>query len=173
MDENLSENVVQFSGEREKQQQNVQALVRTISEDYLFHNQDNAGYADVMMKGHRETWPLRSKRFEFYLRSEAHNLGLFPDASLLQKSIAWLEAKAIVEGPRRDVYVRVAASDDSICIDLGDDDWRAIVVDRTGWKIVSSAPVRFRRADGMLALPIPTRGGSIELLRPFINVEST
>ena len=44
MDENLTENVVELSSEREKQRKNVEALVRTISEDYLFHNQDNVGH---------------------------------------------------------------------------------------------------------------------------------
>jgi hypothetical protein len=36
----------------------------------------------------------------------------------------------------------------------------------------SAPPVRFRRTKGMLALPIPERGGSIQKLRAFLNVRS-
>jgi hypothetical protein len=39
-----------------------------------------------------------------------------------------------------------------------------------GRKVVASPPVRFRRAAGMLPLPIPQRGGSIEALAAFLNL---
>ena len=29
----------------------------------LFHTSDGTGFADLIFDGHRETWPLRSKRF--------------------------------------------------------------------------------------------------------------
>jgi hypothetical protein len=29
----------------------------------LFHASDGTGFADLIIDGHRETWPLRSKRF--------------------------------------------------------------------------------------------------------------
>jgi len=173
MDEESTEsNVIDFSTEREKKQKQVEILVRRIDPDYLFHDQDKVAYADVIMKGHRETWPLQSKCFELYLRSEAHSLGLFPDPSMLSRSIEQLESKAIVEGPCRDVHLRVAADDDSIYIDLCDEEWRAISVSRTEWKLVSSPPVRFRRTSGMLQLPIPRPGGSVESLKQFINVKA-
>jgi len=38
--------------------------------------------------------------------------------------------------------------------------------------VVDNPPVRFRRAAGMKALPAPVIGGSIEALRPFLNVKS-
>ncbi|HKZ91591.1 MAG TPA: hypothetical protein VJZ50_05585, partial [Candidatus Limnocylindrales bacterium] len=57
-----------------------------------------------------------------------------------------------------------------ICIDLGDPDWTAIGVDASGWRHVERPTVRFIRPRGMLALPVPEKGGSIELLRPFLNV---
>jgi hypothetical protein len=39
-----------------------------------------------------------------------------------------------------------------------------------GWRVRPRTPVPFRRQKGMLALPEPVRGGSIEALRPFLNV---
>ena len=34
----------------------------------LFHASDGTGFADLIVDGHRETWPLRSKRFLAWLR---------------------------------------------------------------------------------------------------------
>ena len=47
-----------------------------------------------------------------------------------------------------------------------------VEIDDTGWRVIDNPTVRFRRAAGMKPLPIPVSGGSIELLRPFLNVQS-
>lgn len=65
---------------------------------------------------------------------------------------------------------RWAAS--SIYLDLCDDTWQAVEIDATGWRITARPPVRFRRATGMQALPVPAAGGSIDALRRFLNVRS-
>jgi hypothetical protein len=44
------------------------------------------------------------------------------------------------------------------------------LIDGDGWRVRPRTPVPFRRQKGMLALPEPVRGGSIEALRPFLNV---
>jgi hypothetical protein len=36
----------------------------------LFHASDGIGFADLIIDGHRETWPLRSKRFQAWLRQQ-------------------------------------------------------------------------------------------------------
>jgi len=43
-------------------------------------------------------------------------------------------------------------------------EWRAVEIGPDGWRIIGSPPVRFRRAAGMLPLPEPQAGGSIEVL---------
>ena len=45
-------------------------------------------------------------------------------------------------------------------------------IDPTGWRVIDNPPVRFRRSAGMRPLPTPVSGGSIEILRPFLNVRS-
>jgi hypothetical protein len=47
---------------------------------------------------------------------------------------------------------------------------RVIEITREGWSIVNAPPVKFTRTRGMLPLPAPTRGGSLDELRPFLNV---
>src|SRR5262249_2594877 len=72
----------------------------------------------------------------------------------------------------RAVHVRVAGLNHKLYLDLGDRTWRAIELDADGWRHIDDPPVRFRRASGMLSLPVPERGGSLADLRPFLNVRS-
>jgi hypothetical protein len=66
--------------------------------------------------------------------------------------------------------MRVAEQNGRLYLDLADEHWRAIEIGREGWRVVASPPVRFRRAAGMLPLPVPVKGGSIDGLGPFINL---
>jgi hypothetical protein len=68
------------------------------------------------------------------------------------------------------VYVRVARTKDAIYLDLADPKWRAVKITASGWEIVADSPVYFGRPNGVLRLPHPVPGGSLEELRPFLNV---
>src|SRR5205085_858099 len=57
-------------------------------------------------------------------------------------------------------------------VDLGDETWGAVRNSATDWHVIDDPAIRFRRASGMQALPTPVRGGSIDLLRPFLNVKT-
>ena len=83
-----------------------------------------------------------------------------------------IEAKARFNAPERIVHVRVGGLDGKIYLDLCDENWRAVEIDADGWRVIDTPPVRFRRSAGMLPLPAPVAGGSIEELRPFLNVRS-
>jgi hypothetical protein len=67
--------------------------------------------------------------------------------------------------------VLVITDGSDIYLDLDNDAWQAIEVKPTGWRVVSDPPVRFRRARGMLPLPIPV-SGSLCQLRQFVNAGS-
>ena len=89
----------------------------------------------------------------------------------MQTALAVIEAKAVFEGDEHDISVRVGAHNDRVYVDLRDDRWRAIEISADGWRIVDEPPVRFCRTGGMRPLPEPQRGGSIDTLRPLINVK--
>jgi hypothetical protein len=55
-------------------------------------------------------------------------------------------------------------------LDLGDPSGHAVKFSAQPWSLVDQPPVRFRRPEGMLPLPVPRRDGAIELLRPYVNV---
>jgi hypothetical protein len=94
-----------------------------------------------------------------------------PGSQAVQDALHLLEAKAQFDGERHHVYLRLGEHDGKIYLDLGDESWRAVEITADGWKIVENPPVRFRRSRAMAALPIPEAGGSIEDLRPFVNIE--
>ena len=94
-----------------------------------------------------------------------------------RQALLALEAQAQLDGPTREVFVRVAAvvegddpDDPTVYIDLCDAERRAVRVTRHGWAVVTSPPVRFRRPRGMHPLPVPQGGGSLAELRQFVNL---
>jgi hypothetical protein len=148
-------------------------LIELAQNAELFHSADSKGFADLTINGHRETWPIRSKNFRRWLvRRFFEVTGRAPNSEALQSVLNFVEAKAHFDSPERAVHVRVGGLDGRIYIDLADESWRAIEVDAAGWRVIDEPPVRFRRAPGMLALPMPVPGGSVETLRSFLNVKT-
>jgi hypothetical protein len=77
-----------------------------------------------------------------------------------------------LRAPSGAVQVRLAEHGGHIYLDLADECWRAVEIGPKGWRVIGSPPVRFRRAPGMLPLPPPQGGGSIEELASFLNVRN-
>ena len=137
----------------------------------LFHTVTGTAFADLIRDGHRETWPIRSKRFRGWLRRRYYEAtGDALSGHLISSELDLLEAKAQFDGPERPVHVRIAEEAGHIYLDLADDLWRAVEIAPDGWRLNRCPPVRFRRRAGMLALPVPQQGGSIEALLPFLNL---
>jgi hypothetical protein len=139
----------------------------------LFHAPDSTGFADLDVNGHRETWPIRAKGFRRWLARRFYEVTQgAPSSEALQSALNVIEAKAHFDAPERKVHIRVGGLDGRLYLDLGDETWRAVEIDATGWRVIGNPPVRFRRAAGMQPLPIPVSGGSVEKLRLFLNVKS-
>jgi len=139
----------------------------------LFHTASGTAFADIIIAGHRETWPIRSKRFRAFLkRSYYQATREAASAAEILSALDLLEARAQFDGPQHPVHVRIAEQAGHIYLDLADEHWRVVDIGADGWRVLGSAPVRFRRPAGMLPLPVPARGGSIESLRSFLNLPS-
>jgi hypothetical protein len=158
---------------RGRQPKQIEMLLELAEDFELFHSPDGTPYADIFVNGHRETWRIRDKGFEHHLRKRFYNETLIPPRpDAWRMALETLEARAELDSPERHVYMRVAAFKDSLYVDLCDLNWRTIKIAPQGWEIVTSPPVRFRRARGMRPLPEPEPGGSVEELRPYLNVGS-
>jgi hypothetical protein len=139
----------------------------------LFHTAPGTAFADIMVDGHRETWPIRSKRFRGWLRRRYYQAtGGAASAAEIRSALDLLEARAQFDGPERAVHIRIAEHAGHIYLDLADEQWRAVDIGPDGWRVIGSPPVRFRRPAGMLPLPVPQQGGSIESLNSFLILSS-
>jgi hypothetical protein len=148
-------------------------LLRVAASAALFHTPQEEAFADLEINGHRETWAIRSRNFKRWLvRGYFELTGGAPSSEALQSALNTIEATAHFDSPECAVYVRVGGLNGRIYLDVADENWRAVEIDASGWRVIDEPPVRFRRATGMQALPIPVRGGSIETLRSFLNVKT-
>lgn len=139
----------------------------------LFHTPDNEAFTSVQIAETRQVWSLRSKGFRQWLSRSYFNLTQrTPGSQALADATNVLEGMAVHDGEQRDVHVRVALHQGRLYLDLVDAGWRVVEIDTTGWRILDRSPVPFRRPKGLTALPAPERGGSVDDLRPFVNVAS-
>jgi hypothetical protein len=139
----------------------------------FFHDPEKHGWASVRVDQHWENYPLRSRAFYLFL------LGIFyretresPGGRALKVVLEIFEARALFDGPEYQVHLRVASLDGKLYLDLCDPGWRAVEIDTEGWRIVDRPAPKFRRSRGSQPLPEPERGGSLEQLRNFLNVDS-
>jgi hypothetical protein len=93
-----------------------------------------------------------------------------PSSWAITDALNTIRAMAVYDGPERPVFVRIAEHEGDVYIDLGNESWDAVRVSRDGWTVVANPPVRFVRKAGFAPLPHPQAGGSIDELRPFLNV---
>lgn len=128
-------------------------------------------YASVEVGGHVENHRIRSKAFRRIVqaRAMAHEGRHVPKAPI-EEALAFAEAQAAISGVVHEVHLRTARHGESIFIDLGGPNWQAVHVNKSGWATVDEPPVKFIRPPGLRPLPIPEAGGTLEDLRPFINV---
>jgi len=162
------------SAQRESQ---ADKLVKSAAEAELFHTPggyDSEGYASIEVKGHRETWPVNARGFRRWLGKKMYDeMGKVPGGQAMQDALNVIAGLAIHDGPEMPVAVRIAGHEGNLYLDLADDEWRVVEITKSGWEIIEGkrCPVRFVRKRGMLALPAPQRGGSVDELRPLINVQ--
>ena len=88
----------------------------------------------------------------------------------MKSGISAIEAQAHHDAPVREVSTRVGTLDGKLYLDLCDTTWRAIEIDKVGWRIVDRPAICFRRSADMRALPEPQHGGSVNGLRPLLNI---
>jgi hypothetical protein len=137
----------------------------------LWHTPDGEAFVTVRVNSSRETFSLRSKRAELWLRRMFYAAErTAPGSQTIGDALNVLRSQALFDGETHDVFVRVGSDDGATYVDLGDPSWSAVRITSDGWSVAHDPPIRLRRPRGMLALPEPRRGGNLRMLREFVNV---
>lgn len=135
-----------------------------------FHTPGKDTYLIIKRDDHNEIWPVRSTYVEHWLRHihyKATSSSL--KSAYLGEILDQLETLALFEGEKHELYTRIAEHKNKIFIDLCNERWEVVEISKKGWKIIQYPPVKFRRPYGMLSLPHPEKGGSLNKLNRFLN----
>jgi hypothetical protein len=167
--------ITQPTGENLERPSAVRVLARLASTARLFRSADGRFCAQVAVGERLEIYGLRSAGFRDWLIDGylAHQPEP-PSSWALGRVLGMLEAQARFKTGIPEVFIRVGhdnAGHDAPCfLDLGDPSGGAIVIRHHGWQIVDRPTICFRRPEGLLPLPLPEHDGSIDLLRPYVNL---
>jgi hypothetical protein len=145
-----------------------------LEETELFHTPEGVAYATIATSEVEPTWKIHSTAFREWLGLRCHReRGKSPGSQSVTDALTVISGYARHDGDTREVHIRVAGLEDRVYLDLGDEDWSVVEVTPEGWRMTSKSPVRFRRAPGMLPLPVPVSSSTtaLEELRGLLNVE--
>jgi hypothetical protein len=163
----------------------VQILLGMFSRLDLIRSPDGRAFARVIVSQrdardqqgavprHFEVWGLDTQAFEGWVLAEYYRKTKgAPSEQALKMFVRTLKARASVEGRHAEVYIRVGTDGIHYYLDLCNRAWQVVEITTEGWEVRDESPIAFRRSSGMLPLAVPTRGGLLSLLRPFVNLAS-
>ena len=142
-----------------------ETLVGYAEQEELFHAPDGTEFATVEVDGHRETAPLKSRRYtQWLIRRYYRDVGKAPSAQALTEARATVSAMAAFDGPELPVHVRVAGHGRAVYLDLANEEWEVVEVTTSGWGGLPGhpVPVKFVRRANSAPWPPPPAGGSFK-----------
>ena len=148
------------------------AIDLIIKDCSLVHNQQKEPYAIVEINGVRQVHSIISKGFSQLIASKyyAAKKAPLPEASI-KTVVSTLSGKALYDGKGVEIFTRIAKTQDGYWLDLCNDKWEAVLVNKHGWKIHSGIAVPlFQRSQSMKAIPTPQAGGSLDALWKLVNI---
>ena len=146
----------------------AELLIEVAADATFFHDEHSDPWAVVPVNGHCETLRVRDRSFKRWLvRGMYTATGKTPNAEALSQTLALLEARAVYDGPQRQLAWRIAQQDDAVVYDLADVEWRAIAITARGWALVQR-PDMFRRGSNTATQVLPQPGGLLAQVLDFL-----
>jgi len=153
--------------------QNLAEFVTGLAHD-LFHDRQGEMYATVTMNGRLQTLPLGSDHFrDWALYEFTHRNGMVPGKLAVESALSLLRGRIRAQGkPAREVFSRVGVDGNHLYLNLGNPAGQFVRITAAEWTLGCQPPIPFVLRSGQAPLPIPVRDGSIQELKPFVNVAS-
>ncbi|MHB8354830.1 MAG: hypothetical protein ACYDCF_10415 [Burkholderiales bacterium] len=137
----------------------------------LWHDADGNPYVTINGETHNEHWRVESTGFRDWLSWLAHSkMGTAPSGETLKSTCNALAGQGKFDGQEHEPCRRVAKDEAGYWLDFGDDQWRAILITATGWKVINKPPVRLIRTKATRPLPEPVSGGDLDFFWDLVNV---
>jgi hypothetical protein len=159
----------------QEEESTLQVLVRLASTARLCRSGDGCLHAQVAVGDRYEIHGVKSAGFrDWLIDGYFAERGEPASAAAIARVVGLLEARARFGTGEPSVFIRLGGGSDSkgsaYFLDLGDSSGAAIRICSSGWDVVDRPEIKFQRPEGLLPLPLPKRGGSIDMLRPYVNV---
>jgi hypothetical protein len=165
------EKAINSQNKGKKQSRVETKLIDLANNVELFHTPLKEKFARIDVGGHLENWFLNSETFKDWLFQKYYKqYGKVPNKMDHEATISVLAAKALYDCPEHETHYRIVQCDQTIFIDLGNENWEAIRITADGWEITTQPAVMFRRSAGMRPLPYPDKKGGFKKLKTLINL---
>lgn len=156
----------QRTGKKAKAEE-ILTLLEDETDILLFHDQYGEAYAALHGDGSK-IYKIRSREFKRWVAMFVwQQLEQAISSETLSSILNVCDGKAMDEGEKYELHVRLAWHKDSILYDLGDG--RAVRISKEGWEILNRPPIIFRRFAHQKTQAEPTRGGDIKRIFEFSN----
>ncbi len=169
------------AGRQSERDRIVEAVLDTGA--VFWRDATDKAFCTIQVDNRTMRFPVRSESFKRLIRylygvknmvaTRGGKGALHPAAAsdaALREAVNALDAVAMMAERRANTRPRSCfGQPGEVWLDLGDESWRAVKVTRDGWMVVDGADVPLIRPTGVLALPTPEKGGSVDLLRRFFG----
>ncbi len=145
-------------------------LINSVPLESVFHDQNGDPFARFYDGKRIQVTPIRGRDFRRYiLYSHFCVTGSGLKEKDIDEIVIDIEARALFEGPKRELEVRCSTEEGKIFYDGID---YSVEISRDGWSIIPLPPIVFRRYAGLKAQVPPERGGSFDDLFDLFNIKS-
>lgn len=165
-------NIDEGEGKASKPKLAKMLALQNIKECY--YTNENLAYVKINLGIHNEivrTDSLIFKHWLIYLFEQSRN-DILSDKDI-KTAISSIDSLAFFKGKRVDIYLRIAEKDNSIYLDLCNEQRQVLEINADGFKVLDESPVLFGRTDDMDEIPIPILENKSDYLKlgSYLNID--
>lgn len=149
------------------------SLVKVLNMEFeaeYFKSKNNESCVTAKKGKKHITYLIEQKEFGDFISTIAMERDIEISRDVMEKTLDKISAKCLKSGIKKDVYLRIAKSENKILIDLTNDDYSIVEVSESGWKIIENTQAAFIRKSKQRALPNPLPTNKEEFLQLFQSI---